>query len=138
MKSARSTPRDDESSRGGVDSALGRKRRLTLSAVLGLVTVTELDGLVDTGRGTTGDGGAEEAYGRKWGGRSEVSRLLSGCSNRMIGVPSSVVTSTGQRERGKSAWGARWASWTERTLDGRVSTRVPDLWAATEQVSKCW
>lgn len=33
----------------------------TLSEVLGLVTVTELDGLVDTGRSARGNGSAEEA-----------------------------------------------------------------------------
>jgi hypothetical protein len=34
----------------------------TLSEVLGLVTVTELDGLVDTGRSARGDGSTEETY----------------------------------------------------------------------------
>ena len=36
--------------------------KLTLSEVFGLVTVTELDSLVDTSGSTGGDSGTEETY----------------------------------------------------------------------------
>lgn len=39
---------------------IARRGIRTLSEVLGLVTVTELDSLVDTGRSARGDGSAEE------------------------------------------------------------------------------
>lgn len=43
-------------------AGMPRGAQRTLSEVLGLVTVTELDSLVDTGRSTGGNGGTEETY----------------------------------------------------------------------------
>ncbi len=46
-----------------VSVCTGAPHRLTLAHVGVLVAITELDGLVHTGGGTGGNGGAEEALG---------------------------------------------------------------------------
>lgn len=97
----------------------------TLSSVLGLVAVPQLDSLVDTGRSTTGYGSPEETCAINVARVSLPYNPQDPDCRRL--VPFSVTTSTG----GGTSCQQHTPGYTEDdarlTLDSGVTTRVPDL-----------
>jgi hypothetical protein len=103
---------------------MGEDRR-TLSSVLGLVAVPQLDSLVDTGGSTTGDRSPEETCA------TNDARVSLPCNPqdpdcRRL-VPFSVTTSTGGRISCQQHCPGHKEYHAQLTLDGGVTTRVPDL-----------